>query len=275
MPSPRELHLEAMEMMDVALADERDTQRTLDLLRKAMRLEMSAADLLAIDYASEPTRSLLFRGASSIALRVQDVSTAKRYAEAGLAGNPPGELRDDLNGLYEQILTLEALMHDYRRKAPIGLTRIQQINNRFRETAPVDIYGLAEALGLAIRAVDLKPIIFGIIFRDVYRGGFSGFTVHVNARHSRLDQRVTIAHEIAHLQRHRDRVGNRLIDDRLHRSQRTDTKEREAQVLGAQLLIPGVLMAQFRSAGITTAEELAEKFDVPIEIMRRRMGVKR
>jgi hypothetical protein len=274
MPSPRQLHLEAMDVMDAALADERDVQRTLDLLQKALQLEMAAADYLAADYASEPTRSLLFRGASSIALRVQDVPTAKRYAEAGLAGKAPGELKDELNGLYEQILTLEALMHDYRRRAPVGLTRIQRINRRFRETAPVDIYGLADALGLAVQIIDLKPTIFGIIFRDVYRGGFSGFTVHVNARHSRPEQRLTIAHEIAHLQRHRDRVGNRLIDDRMHRSQRTDTKEREAQELGSQLLIPGVLMARFQNAGITTAEGLAEKFDVPLELMRKRMGAK-
>jgi len=114
-----------MEVMDGALADEQDTQRTLNLLREALRLEMAAADSLATEYDLEPTRSLLFRGASSIALRVQDVPTAKRYAEAGLAGKAPGELRNELSGLYEQILTLEALMRDYRRKAPVGLTRIQ------------------------------------------------------------------------------------------------------------------------------------------------------
>jgi len=274
MPSPRQLHLQAMEVMDGALADEQDTQRTLNLLREALRLEMAAADSLATEYDLEPTRSLLFRGASSIALRVQDVPTAKRYAEAGLAGKAPGELRNELSGLYEQILTLEALMRDYRRKAPVGLTRIQQINRRFRETAPVDIYGLADALGVAIRTKDdLEPTTFGVIFRDVYRGGFSGFTVHVNARHPRREQRITIAHEIAHLQRHRDRPLNRLIDDQLHRSQHMDTKEREANDLGDDLLMPRALISQYRKAGMAT-DELAEKFDVPLARMRRRIGEK-
>ncbi len=272
MNSPRQLHLQAMEVMDSALADERDMQRSLDSLREALQFEMAAADHLATDYSAEPTRSILFRGAASIALRVQDVSTAKKYAEAGLAGNAPEELREELTGLYEQILTLEALTHDYRRKAPVGLTRIQQINRRFWRSAPVDIYGLADALGLAVRAVDLEPTTFGIIFPDVYRGGFSGFTVHVNQRHSRSEQRLTIAHEIAHLQRHRDRVRNRLIDDKLLRSQRTDTKEMEAQALADDLLMPRTLIRQYREAGIKTAAELAAIFDVPLARMRRRIG---
>jgi hypothetical protein len=272
MASPRELHLKAMEVMDRALTDERDIQRTLDLLREALHLEIAAADSLNAEYASEPTRSLLFRGAASIALRVQDIARAKRYAEVGLAGKAPAEIREELSDVYEQILTLEALMTNYRLKAPVGLTRIQQINRRFKSTAPVDVNGLAEALGLAIRTVPLDPATFGVIFRDVYRGGFSGFTVYVNSRHSRREQRVTVAHEIAHLQRHRDRVGNRLIDDRLHRSRVSDTKEREANALADDLLMPRALVAQFQKSGITNPEELADKFDVPLERIRRRIG---
>ncbi len=274
MASTRQLHLEAMELMDLGLSDESDVQRTLDLLTKALNLEMAAADSLATDYGAEPTRSLLFRGASSIALRVQDVDKAKRYAEGGLSGEGPQEIKDELTALYEQVLTLEALMKDYRLKAPVGQTRIQQINRRFRRTAPVDINGLADALGLFIQIVELDPRIFGVIFRDVYRGGFSGFTVQVNARHSNLERRVTIAHEIAHLQLHRDRVLNRLIDDRLHRSQQRDTKESEANRLADDLLMPRALIGEFRQSGLTSAEELAIKFDVPLAMMRRRLGSK-
>ena len=274
MASPRQLHLQAMELMDTALSDERDEARTLRLLQDALNREAAAADALTNDLEAEPTRSLLHRGAASIAMRIQEVATAKRYAEAGLAGNVPAEIREDLNQLYEQILTLEALMRDYRRKAPIGVTRITQINRRFRSTAPVDVEGLAAALGLAIQKRDLEPDTFGTIYRDVYRGGFGGFTALINSRHPVREQRVTIAHEIAHLQRHRDRPVNRLIDDRLHRTEAPSTKEQEAIELADHLLIPGELLGQFRNAGITKAEDLAEKFEVPLSVMKRRMRFK-
>jgi hypothetical protein len=37
--------------------------------------------------------------------------------------------------------------------------------------------------------------------------------------------------------------------------------------------MPGRLIAQFRAAGITTPEEMAQKFDVSIEAMKVRLRV--
>ena len=89
--STRELHERAMELFEASLiarnAD--DEGRMRDLLTEALQLECEAADSVADDYALEPTRSLLYRSAASIALQNFDTKTARRYAEAGLKGNVP------------------------------------------------------------------------------------------------------------------------------------------------------------------------------------------
>lgn len=174
MSSTRELHHTAMELYEHALLASRqgDRRRSLELLRKALAMEVAAADSVAVDLELEPTRSVLHRSAASIALRLGDVATATRYTEAGLRGNPPPEIRDELTVLREKILTLEAETTDYRLKAPVRPTPVQQIVRRFTATAPVNILGLADALGLAVREAELGNEISGEIFADVYRGGY-------------------------------------------------------------------------------------------------------
>jgi hypothetical protein len=176
--------------------------------------------------------------------------------------------------LREQILVQEAATTDYRLRAPKGLTLIEQISRRFRSTAPVNVTGLARALGLAVRQADLGSEIAGEIFPDLYRGGPSGYTIRVNAADSLRQKRLTVAHEIAHFLRHRDRIGNRLIDDRMYRSRLESTKEREAEDLAFDLLMPRALISTFRSAGTNDPVELAERFNVPLYVMKRRLGIR-
>src|SRR5947209_5516118 len=128
----------------------------------------------------------------------------------------PADVRGEMVSLRQQILVLEAATADYRRKAPRGLTPIEEISRRFRGTAPVNITGLAKALGLAVRQANLGPQIAGEIFPDLYRGRFCGFTIRVNASDSTRQKRLTVAHEIAHFLRPRDRINNRLVDDRMY-----------------------------------------------------------
>jgi Zn-dependent peptidase ImmA (M78 family) len=91
---------------------------------------------------------------------------------------------------------------------------------------------------------------------------------------SHVRQRYTIGHEIAHFLRHRDRVKNRLVDDRMYRSGHGRTVEDEADALAADLLMPRRIIAQFRTAGLNKVEELAAKFDVSVQAMRRRLGIR-
>jgi hypothetical protein len=176
--------------------------------------------------------------------------------------------------LREQILVLEAATADYRLRAPRGLTLIEEISRRFRETAPVNITGLARALGLAVRQANLNAQIAGEIFPDLYRGGPSGYTIRVNASDSTEQKRLTVAHEIAHFLRHRHRISNRLVDDRMYRSRLGSTREREAEELAFDLLMPRALIGDLRSRGMNDPQRLAERFNVPVHVMKRRLGIK-
>lgn len=276
MSDTRELHDSAMDLFEQGLLTARagNLDESRRLFNQALENEAAAADSLAADYQLEPTRSILHRSAASMALRVGDVQRAKRYVEAGLAGNAPQDIRAQLTALREQILVLEAATKDYRLKAPTGLTLIQHISRRFRATAPVDIAGLARAYGLAVRQAHMGPHIAGEIFPDLYRGGFSGFTIRVNASDSARQKRLTVAHEIAHFLRHRDRIRNRLVDDRMYRSRLGSTKEREAEELAFDLLMPRALIGDLRSAGMNDPVQLAERFNVPLHVMKRRLGIK-
>jgi hypothetical protein len=272
----RELHDSAMDLFEQGLLAARagNSDESRRLFNQALENEAAAADSVAADYQLEPTRSILHRSAASMALRIGDVQKAKRYVDAGLAGNAPEDIRAELTALREQVLVLEAATKDYRLRAPRGLTLIQQISRRFRATAPVDIAGLARALGLAVRQARLGDEVAGEIFPDLHRGGPSGYTIRVNTFDPPRLKRLTIAHEVAHFLRHRDRISNRLVDDRMYRSRLGTTKEREAEELAYDLLMPRALIAEFRSAGMRDPQQLAERFNVPLHVMKRRLGIR-
>jgi Zn-dependent peptidase ImmA (M78 family) len=271
----KELHRRAMEMFESALAARRDENETLVLkfLTEALRFESAAADSVADDYSLEPTRSVLHRSAASLALQMFDTNTARRYVDAALKGEPPEEIKEELQTLSDQITVLDAERADYRLKAPVGRTPIQNVIRRFTDNVPVDIIGLATALGITVIESDLGANA-GEIFRDIRRGGFSGYSILVNANDPNIRQRYTIGHEIAHFLRHRDRVKNRLVDDRMYRSGHGRTVEDEADALAADLLMPRRMIAQFRAAGLKSVEELAAKFDVSVPAMKRRLGIR-
>ena len=276
MNDTRELHNSAMDLFELGLLTARagKSAQSRRLFNEALEKETAAADSVAADYELEPTRSILHRSAASMALRIGDVQKAKQYIESGLAGKVPEDIKGEMVVLRQQILVLEAATTDYRLKPPRGLTPIEQISRRFRSTAPVDITGLARALGLAVRQGDLGPQAVGEIFPDLYRGGPSGYTIRVNASDSRREKRLTVAHEIAHFLRHRHRISNRLVDDRMYRSRLGSTKEREAEELAFDLLMPRALIGDLRSSGMSDPLQLAERFDVPLNVMKKRLGIK-
>jgi hypothetical protein len=264
-----------MELFEAAVVARHaeDEGRMRSLLSDALKLECEAADSVADDYALEPTRSLLHRSAASIALKNFDTKTAKRYAEAGLKGNAPSEIKSELQILSEQIAVLDAEMTSYALEAPVKLTLVQQIIRRFADNPPTDIIALANALGLSVIVSDLREDA-GEIVRDIRQGGFSGYSIRVNRNDPHVRQRFTVAHEIAHFLRHRDRVQNRLRDDRMYRSGLGTTVENEANALAADLLMPRRVIGELRKARAYSVEELAAKFDVSIMAMKRRLRIR-
>jgi hypothetical protein len=146
-----------MELFEESLIARRagDETRMRALLTEALKLECAAADSVSDDHALEPTRSLLHRSAASIALQNFDTNTARRYVNTGLEGDPPAEIKSELEKLSEQITVLDAEMTTYALKAPAGLTPIQQVIRKFNSNPPTDIVGLANALGLTVFFSDL------------------------------------------------------------------------------------------------------------------------
>jgi len=78
-------------------------EKAKELFQKALVLEQEAAEKLYISKEVEPTRSILYRSAASLAFHVGDYETADRLVANGLAGYPPPEIKEELKNLYEDI----------------------------------------------------------------------------------------------------------------------------------------------------------------------------
>ena len=98
-------HREAMDLAGLAfrarlLGSKVEAQ---ELFRQAYVLECEAADLLAPETALEPSRSVLYRSAASLALECGEYREAERLAAAGIAGNPPAEIAEELRDVLQQV----------------------------------------------------------------------------------------------------------------------------------------------------------------------------
>jgi Zn-dependent peptidase ImmA (M78 family) len=144
-----------------------------------------------------------------------------------------------------------------------------QLIRRFQQTAPVDIRGLAEDLGLKIwESSRLPEGISGKLFVDEKNGGSEHYSIPVNSADAYVRKRFTVAHEIAHFILHRDRIGEGLMDDEWYRSGLTTAEEGEANRLAADILMPPHLISQYLGRGLKDPEVLAKQFQVSVAAMR-------
>lgn len=99
------LHLDAMNFAEEAYIAslKGDKQRFLELSKRAYEHEVVAADALFTKFELEPSRSVLYRSAASLAIDVGQFRDAERLISAGLAGNPPEEIADELRDMWEQV----------------------------------------------------------------------------------------------------------------------------------------------------------------------------
>ncbi len=147
------------------------------------------------------------------------------------------------------------------------------IIERFQNAAPVDVTGLAEALGLSVWEDEQLPIgVSGKIIRDSELGGAEGYSIVVRASDAYVRRRFTVAHEIAHFILHRDRIGSGLIDDGLYRSGLSSQEEFDANRLAADILMPRKLIAQYVAEYGPDPQSLARFFQVSEAAMRIRLG---
>jgi len=74
-----------------------------ELFEKAFELEKQAALMLINDFDNEPTRSVLFRSAGSLAMNCKKYREAEKLFAQGLAGEPPQRIMHQLRALYLEI----------------------------------------------------------------------------------------------------------------------------------------------------------------------------
>lgn len=106
------LHRMAMELAGRAEAS-RDPGRAHQLFREAFEKEREAAELLDDQTELEPTRSVLFRSAASLAVDCKDFTEAERLLAKGLAGSPPADVA-------EEMLSLRRSLPASRIKSSVG-----------------------------------------------------------------------------------------------------------------------------------------------------------
>ena len=97
------LHDEAMKWTDEAYLAKRakNLAEAKSYYKKAFDLEKEAAMLLVMNYEIEPTRSVLFKGAASLAFNIENFREVERMVGLGLAGNPPDPIYGELKELLE------------------------------------------------------------------------------------------------------------------------------------------------------------------------------
>jgi Zn-dependent peptidase ImmA (M78 family) len=148
-----------------------------------------------------------------------------------------------------------------------------QIIEHFQQEAPVNVVGIADALGINVWEDNLTPI-SGKLFIDKLNGGKSGFSIVINSTESLPRKRFTVAHEIAHFILHREDLENGIVEDALFRnSGLSSKKETEANKLAADILMPYPLITKLMENGIRTIEDLADALEVSKAAISIRLGV--
>lgn len=109
------LHREAMALVDQAVLarQQGDTERVIQLARRAFEKERAAADLVADQFELEPTRAVLHRSAATLAVECGELRYAERLIGRALAGNPPEDIANELRDLL--------LEEVYSQRRAIGL----------------------------------------------------------------------------------------------------------------------------------------------------------
>lgn len=106
-----EIHQEAMELAEAAfLADRRGEKAAAKkLYHQGFLRERDAANALISAFDVEPTRSVFYRSAATLALRCDELIAAERLAAQGLAGLAPSEIADELRAVVEDVTFMRHL----------------------------------------------------------------------------------------------------------------------------------------------------------------------
>jgi hypothetical protein len=123
------LHQQAMDFAEAAaVARLRGTpEQAAQLTRQAFEQETQAVALIANTVDAEPTRSVLYRSAASLAIECGELRTAERLIATALSGNPPPEIAEELKDLFIQINLSQYLK---RQGIHLGINELQELVNQ-------------------------------------------------------------------------------------------------------------------------------------------------
>ena len=99
------LHNEAMDMAELALMEriKGNIEKARNLFSLAFEKEKAAAKSVANNFGLEPSRSVLFQSAASMAYNAEMYRDAEKMISYALLGDPPQLIADELRNLYENI----------------------------------------------------------------------------------------------------------------------------------------------------------------------------
>lgn len=136
------------------------------------------------------------------------------------------------------------------------------IIEKYSKEAPVNLVGIANDFGIAIHASNLGSQVAGVIKKDDKLGGSSGYVILVNQNDAPYRQRFTIAHELSHFILHKFFIGDGIQEDPLYRSGLSNTMERQANRLAANILMPLSLVKQLLKDYNCDITVIAKKLEV-------------
>lgn len=163
MTDARGLHEEAMALADLA-AIERAAghwEETRRLSAAAFEMEQRAAFMLESRYDLEPTRSVLFRSAASLALDYGDHRMAEKLIARALGGDPPEDIANDLRDLLENV--------SFQRHLELRGVDLRPEELQMSIEGSAIAYGMADSHEFIWRIQQLDKLIFRTVERQAGR----------------------------------------------------------------------------------------------------------
>lgn len=156
-----ELHNEAMDLASQAmfLNMQGEVSRAIYFTREAFHKEKQAALLIANDYDMEPTRSVLYRSAATLALECMEVREAERLISSALSGDPPDEIANELRDLLEQVY--------FQRH--LSLRGISLATHEFQVSLTGEVvgFGIAQSDEFVERVKDIETLVYRVAERKL------------------------------------------------------------------------------------------------------------
>lgn len=152
-------HDEAMNFAELASVAKikGDLEEAEELLRRAYESERKAANLLIDMSSPEPTRSVLFRSAASLALDCNEFREAEKLLSLGLSGDPPLDIAEELRDLLERV--------NFQRHLDLRGVMLEEEELQLSIAGRLVSVGLAPIEQLVLRIENARRLIFRVVER--------------------------------------------------------------------------------------------------------------